>query len=99
MALLLYKEVSGKAVPYVVGPRREGDVAVCYADTSKAAKQLGWVARRTLNDMCRGRRKGVHIIHYMGMFLRCDCSLTFLSSDAWNWQSKNPNGYITFKGK
>jgi len=43
---------SGKEIAYKVGPRREGDVAVCYADCTKAKEQLGWVAKRTLADMC-----------------------------------------------
>jgi len=47
------REVSGSALPCVVGPRREGDVAVCYADCSKAKEVLGWTARRTLVDMCK----------------------------------------------
>jgi len=45
---------SGKEIPYKVGPRREGDVAVCYADCTKAKEQLGWVAKKTLTDMCAG---------------------------------------------
>lgn len=53
-------------LPYVYGARREGDVAVCYADASKAKKLLGWQTRYTLDDMCR---------------------------DAWNWQSKHPQGF------
>lgn len=41
-----------KELPYVIDPRRPGDVAVNYADPSKAKKELGWVAEKTLEDMC-----------------------------------------------
>jgi len=46
------KKASGRPLPYEFGPRREGDIAVCYASTEKAAKELGWTATRTLQDMC-----------------------------------------------
>lgn len=48
------KQASGRPLPYVVGPRRDGDIAVCYADVTKAREVLGWQATRTLDDMCRG---------------------------------------------
>lgn len=38
---------------YVIGARRPGDLAVCYANADKAKKILGWKATRTLEDMCR----------------------------------------------
>lgn len=40
-------------IPYVIKPRRAGDVAVCYSDASKAGKILGWHAQFNLEDMCR----------------------------------------------
>ncbi len=40
-------------VPYVIAPRRPGDIDACYADPSKAEKLLGWKAEKTLEDMCR----------------------------------------------
>ena len=40
-------------IPYVIKPRRAGDIAECYADASKAAKILGWTAEKNLEDMCR----------------------------------------------
>lgn len=48
------KEASGKPLPYEFGPRRQGDIAVCYADPTKAREQLGWEAKRSLVDMCAG---------------------------------------------
>lgn len=40
-------------VPYVIGPRRAGDLPEVWAGTEKAAELLGWKAERTLEDMCR----------------------------------------------
>ena len=61
-----FSKACGKDVPYVITDPRPGDVAICYADASKAKAELGWQAERGIDDMCR---------------------------DAWNWQSKNPNGF------
>lgn len=46
------EKASGRKIKYEVGPRREGDIATCYAATDKARKELGWTATRTLDDMC-----------------------------------------------
>ena len=46
-------KVNGIDVPYKFGPRREGDLPEFYADPSKAEKELGWKAEKTLEDMCR----------------------------------------------
>lgn len=43
----------GKDLPYVVEPRRAGDVTANWADCSKARTEMGWVATRDLGDMCR----------------------------------------------
>lgn len=48
-----FEAATGLNVPYEVAPRRAGDVAVCYADVSKAERELGWRAKYTLADMCR----------------------------------------------
>jgi UDP-glucose 4-epimerase len=61
-----FEKASGVKIPYVIAPRRAGDVARVYADPTKSRELLGWRAELSLEDMCR---------------------------DAWNWQSKNPNGY------
>ena len=39
-------KASGKPIPHEFGPRREGDIATCYAATDKALKELGWKAKR-----------------------------------------------------
>ena len=62
-----FNKACGRELPYVIDPRRPGDIAQCYSDPSKAAELLHWKAERGIDEMCR---------------------------DAWNWQSKNPEGYV-----
>jgi len=47
-----FEKASGRKVPYAIVPRRPGDVAECWADPSKALKELGWKAERDLRAMC-----------------------------------------------
>lgn len=47
-----FEEATGVNVPYVIGPRRPGDIATCYADASLAKKELGWVAQYGIREMC-----------------------------------------------
>jgi len=61
-----FEQASGKPVPYQVQARRQGDIAACYANPSRAKELLGWQASRDLQTMC---------------------------TDAWRWQSNNPQGY------
>ena len=48
-----YEKACNKKLPYVVTDRRPGDIAVSYADPSKAFKELGWKAERDIQQMCR----------------------------------------------
>lgn len=48
-----FQRVNSIEVPYAIAPRRPGDIAECYADASKARRELGWKAKHTLEDMCR----------------------------------------------
>ena len=48
-----FERVNGVRIPYVIAPRRAGDIAENYADPTKAKKLLGWQAEKTLEDMCR----------------------------------------------
>lgn len=48
-----FEETNHIKIPYEIVDRRPGDIASCYADTSKAEKELGWVAKRDINSMCR----------------------------------------------
>ena len=47
-----YEKACGKKIPYVVDPRRAGDIAVNYCDPRKAFKEMGWKAEKTIEDMC-----------------------------------------------
>lgn len=48
-----FEKSTGKKVPYKIAPRRSGDIAACYANPKKAKEELGWEAKRNLEDMCR----------------------------------------------
>jgi UDP-glucose 4-epimerase len=47
-----YEKACNKKLPYVIAPRRPGDIAVTYADASKAYRELGWKAERGIDKMC-----------------------------------------------
>ena len=46
-----FEQASGRPVPYRIAPRRSGDIAECWADPGKAARELGWKAERGLEMM------------------------------------------------
>jgi UDP-glucose 4-epimerase len=60
------EKVSGRSIKCVLAPRRSGDIAISFADPSKANKELKWNAELSTEQAIR---------------------------DAWNWQSRNPDGY------
>ena len=47
-----FSKACGKEIPYQIKPRRAGDIATCYCDASKAAKELGWTAENGIREMC-----------------------------------------------
>ncbi len=47
-----FEAATGVKIPYVIKPRRPGDIAVCYSDASKAEKELGWKAENDIREMC-----------------------------------------------
>ena len=49
----MFELVNGIKIPYVIAPRREGDLPETYADVSKAESLMGWKAKSTLEDICR----------------------------------------------
>lgn len=48
-----FEKVNHIAIPYVFQPRRDGDIAECYADVTKAKEELGFVSKYTIEDMVR----------------------------------------------
>ncbi|CAM4113027.1 UDP-glucose 4-epimerase GalE [Paenibacillus alkaliterrae] len=51
--IAVFERVSGRSIPYSIVDRRPGDIAVCFADTSKANEELGWAALRGIEEMCK----------------------------------------------
>jgi UDP-glucose 4-epimerase len=48
-----FEEANDLKIPYTIMDRRAGDIPTCYADPSKAEKELGWKAERGIIEMCR----------------------------------------------
>ena len=48
-----FERATGIKIPYRIADRRPGDIAECWSDPSKAERELGWRAKRTLEEMCR----------------------------------------------
>ena len=47
-----FEKATGVDIPYIIGPRRPGDIATCYSDASKAKELLGWTAKNGIEEMC-----------------------------------------------
>ena len=47
-----FEAATGVKIPYVIKPRRAGDIATCYCDASKAEKELGWKVENGIREMC-----------------------------------------------
>ena len=50
--LRAYEKACGKTLPYVIDPRRSGDIAECYAEPKKAYEEMGWKAELGIEEMC-----------------------------------------------
>tara|TARA_A100001011_G_scaffold147805_1_gene155912 strand:- start:256 stop:1266 length:1011 start_codon:yes stop_codon:yes gene_type:complete len=48
-----FQQATGQPIPYEISARRPGDVATCFADSSKAERELNWIADRGIVEMCR----------------------------------------------
>lgn len=48
-----FEKVNQTKVPYKIGPRRDGDIATCFADASKIKKEMNWEAKKSLEDSLR----------------------------------------------
>lgn len=53
-----FEKANGVEIPYEIKPRRDGDIATCYCDPSKAKRELGWQATRSLEEMCEDSGAG-----------------------------------------
>jgi UDP-glucose 4-epimerase len=47
-----FEKASGKKIKYRITARRSGDIAICYADATKAQQELGWKAQHGIEEMC-----------------------------------------------
>jgi len=47
-----FEQASSKKIRYKITKRRPGDIATCYADPSKAKRELNWSAKKGINEMC-----------------------------------------------
>ena len=54
-----YEKANNVKVPYKIAPRRDGDIATCYSDKKKKKNELGFVATKTIEDMCHDSYKFV----------------------------------------
>ena len=48
-----FEKATGKKVNYKITNRRPGDIAICYADVTKAREELGWTAKKGIEEMCK----------------------------------------------
>ena len=48
-----FEKANGLKLPYVIQPRRPGDIATCYSSPEKAERELGWKAEYGIEEMCR----------------------------------------------
>lgn len=48
-----FEKANNVKVPYVIAPRRAGDIAECYADATKALEVLGWKTQYDIEQMCK----------------------------------------------
>ena len=51
-AINAFSQACGKEIPYVIDPRRPGDIDECWCDPSKAKRELGWEAQYGIEEMC-----------------------------------------------
>jgi UDP-glucose 4-epimerase len=50
--LKAFEKVVGRHIPFTVTPRRPGDIATCFADTSLAKQLLDWSSTREISEAC-----------------------------------------------
>lgn len=47
-----FSKASGRKIPYKIVDRRQGDIGTCYADPKKAKNELGWIAEKSIEEIC-----------------------------------------------
>ena len=47
-----FEKACGRELPYVIKPRRDGDIAWCYSEPTKAKELFGWEAQFGIDEMC-----------------------------------------------
>ena len=52
-----FEKAVGKSIPYKIVERRKGDIATCYANPTKAYKEMNFKTKRSLDDMCKDQWK------------------------------------------
>ena len=52
-----FEKANNMKLPYIIGPRRDGDLPAFWVDAAKAKQLLGWEAAHTVEDMCRSAWK------------------------------------------
>ena len=52
-----FEKAVGKKIPYKIVERRKGDIATCYANPTKAYKEMKFKTKRSLDDMCKDQWK------------------------------------------
>ena len=58
-----FEKANGVQIPYSIKPRREGDIATCYANPEKAFKELGWKAEYDLTRMCKDSWRFINYVN------------------------------------
>ena len=79
-----FEKASNKSISMKLCPRRSGDLESMYADATLATNELGWRAKRSLDEMCK---LNLHVLIFLNIFVY------ITGQDLWRWQSNNPNGY------
>ena len=51
--IFAFERVNNIKIPYVICDRRDGDIAICYADATKAKNEIGFETKKTLDDMVK----------------------------------------------
>ena len=51
--ITVFEKVNNINIPYIISPRRQGDIDIVFADVSKIFNEIGWKSTRLVEDICR----------------------------------------------